>query len=138
MQEIFCSIFSLRKKILLFLRDEVKGSEWYEIFFSDENFIALLAFITDIFTQLNILNKNCNKRIKIYVNYSDILKLLRAYLHKNAPTHFPSCQTLPEEGKSIECSAFAEILDNLRNFMTDSPNLIQWKSKLNSSITLWK
>ena len=47
----FAAFLSLRKEILLFLREEVKGSEKYEILLSDENFIASLAFITDISTQ---------------------------------------------------------------------------------------
>ena len=72
----FAAFFFLRKEILLFLLEEVKGSEKYEILLSDENFIASLAFITDILTQLNILDKKtATKRIKIYAIYLDILKL---------------------------------------------------------------
>ena len=49
--------YSLRSKISLFLHDEIKGLEKYVILFSDEKFIAALAFITDFLTHLNILNK---------------------------------------------------------------------------------
>ena len=51
-----------------------------------------------------------------------------ADLHRNVVTNFPLCQALLEEGKSIEFSCFAEILDNVRNFITDWPNSIQWKN----------
>ena len=43
------------------------------------------------------------------------MKLLTADLNKNVVTHFPTCQTLLKEGKSIVFSAFAKMLDNLRN-----------------------
>ena len=41
------------------------------------------------------------------------MKLLSADLHKNVATHFPSCQTLLEERKSIEFSTFVEKLNNV-------------------------
>ena len=47
------------------------------------------------------------------------LKLLTADIHKNVVTHFPSCQTLLEEGISIGFSAFREILDNVSNEFYD-------------------
>ena len=52
----------MRKEILLFLREEVQGSKKYEILLSDENFITSLEFITDILTQLNILNKKLQQK----------------------------------------------------------------------------
>ena len=55
-RKLFAAFFFLAN-ILLYLRDEDEGSEKYEILLSDENFIASLAFITDILTQPNILNK---------------------------------------------------------------------------------
>ena len=74
----FAAYFFLRKGILLFLLDEVKGSKKYKIRLSDENFIGSLALITDILTESKILNKkNCYKRIKICANYLDILKFSR-------------------------------------------------------------
>ena len=87
---------------------------------SDENFIASLAFITDIFTQHNTLNKKLQQKnqnvCQLFGHLEAFrwkLKLLTADLHKNVVTHFPSCQTLFEEEKSIKFSAFAEMLDNV-------------------------
>ena len=92
----------------MFLQDEVEISEKFEIFLSDENFIASLAFVTNILTHLNILNKKLQQKDQnICQLFGHIeafrwkLKLFRADLHENAVTHFPSCQTLLEEGKSL-------------------------------------
>ena len=73
----FAVFFSLRKETLLFSWDEVKDSEKYEILLSDENFIGSLSFITDILTQLNILNKKLQQKDQntVCANYLDILKL---------------------------------------------------------------
>ena len=112
--------FSLRNEISLFLQDEVKGSEKYVILLSDEKFIAALAFITDVLTHLNILNKKLQQKDQnICQLFGHIeafrrkLQLLAADLHKNVVSHFPSCQTLLEERNSVDFSAFAEMLDNV-------------------------
>ena len=112
--------FSLRNEISLFLHDEVKGLEKYVILLSDEKFIAALAFITDVLTQLNILNKKLQQKDQnICQLFGHIeafrrkLQLLAADLHKNNVSHFPSCQTLLEEQNFINFSAFAEMLDNV-------------------------
>ena len=112
--------FSLRNKISLFLQDEVKGSEKYVILLSDEKFIAALAFITDVLTQLNILNKKLQqKNQNICQLFGQLeafcrkLQFLAADLHKNNVSHFPSCQTLIEKRNSVNFSAFAEMLDNV-------------------------
>ena len=118
--------FSLRKEILLFLRIEVKGSEKCEKLLCAENFFASLAFITDILTQLNILNKKLQQKdqniCQLFAHMEAFrrkLKLLTADLHKNVVTHFSSCQTLLEDGKSIEFSAFAEMFDNVNKVFYD-------------------
>ena len=126
------NFYSLQNKISLFLHNEVKGSEKYVILLSDEKFIAALAFITDFLTHLNILNKKLQQKDQnICQLFGHIeafrrkLQLFAADLHKNVVSHFPSCQTLLEEGKSEDFSAFAEMLDNV-------------SQELNSSVTLWK
>ena len=118
--------FSLRKEILFFLRDEVEGMEKYEILLSDEKFIASLAFVTDFTSQLNILNKKLQQKDQnICILFGHIeafrrkLKLLKADLQKNVVTHFASCQELHEEGKTVEFSAFADMLDNVSNEFDD-------------------
>ena len=92
----------------------------------DENFIASLAFITDIFTQLNILNKKLQQKDQNVCQlfghleaFRRKLKLLTTDLHKNVVTHFPSCQTLFEVENSIEFSAFAEMLDKVSKEFSD-------------------
>ena len=112
--------YSLRNEISLFLQDEVKGSEKYVILLSDEKFIAALAFITDFLTHFNILNKKLQQKDQnICQLFGHIeafrrkLQLFAADLHKNVVSRFPSCQTLLEEGKSVDFSAFAEMLDNV-------------------------
>ena len=104
--------YSLRNEISLLLQDEVKGSEKYVILLSDEKFMAALAFITDFLTHLNILNKNLQQKDQNVANYL-INMPITADLLKNVVSHFPSCQTLLEEGKSVDFSAFAEMLDNV-------------------------
>ena len=91
----FAAFLSLRKEILLFLRKEVKGWEKYEILLSDEKFIASLAFITDISTQLNILNQKLQQKdqniCQVFGHIEGFcrkLKDLMADLHKNVVTHF--------------------------------------------------
>ena len=100
--------YSLQNEISLFLQDEVKGSEKHVILLSDEKFIAALAFITDFLTHLNILNKMLQEKDQnICQLFGHIeafrrkLQLFAADLHKNVVSHFPSCQTLLEEGKSV-------------------------------------
>ena len=124
--------FSLRNEISLFLQDEVKGSEKYVILLSDEKFMVAIAFISDFLIQLKILNKKLLQKDQNICQlfgrieaFRQKLQLLAADLCKNVVSHFPSCQTLLVEGKSIDFSAFAEMLDNVRNFMTDSLSLIQ-------------
>ena len=104
----FAAFFPCEKEILLFLRDKVKVSEKYEILLSNENFIALLAFITYILTQ-HFEQKTATKGSKYMPTavsrhieaFRKKWKLLTADLHKNVVTHFPSCQTLLKEGKSM-------------------------------------
>ena len=47
------------------------------------------------------------------------LKLLLVDLQNNVVTHFPSCKELLAEGKTVEFSAFADMLDNVSNEFDD-------------------
>ena len=110
---------------LFFLQHEVEGMEKYETLLSDEKFIASLAFITDFTSQLNILNKKLQQKDQNICQlfghieaFRKKLKLLSVDLQNNV-THFPSCKELLAEGKTVEFSAFADMLDNVSNEFDD-------------------
>ena len=77
-------------------------------------------------THLNILNKklqqkdqNISQLFRHIEAFRRKLQLFAADLHKNVVSHFPSCQTLLEEGKSVDFSAFTEMLDNVNQEFYD-------------------
>ena len=100
--------------------------EKYETLLSDEKFIASLAFITDFISQLNILNKKLQQKDQNICQlfghieaFQKKLKLLSVDLQSNVVAHFPSCKELLAEGKTVEFSAFADMLDNVSNEFDD-------------------
>ena len=117
---------ALRKEILFFLQDEVEGIKKYETLLSDKKFIASLAFLTDFISQLNILNKKLQQKDQNICQlfghieaFRKKLKLLSVDLQNNVVTHFSSCKELLAEGKTVDFSAFADMLDNVTNEFDD-------------------
>lgn len=119
--------FGLRRKIPLFLSDEVKSDTTeLEKELHNPEFLRELAFLADLTAHLNELNlKLQGKQQSISNLYGHVngfrnkLKLFKLALGNNDLTHFPSCKKLAEELKDFEGANFSVYASNIENILED-------------------
>lgn len=102
--------FALRKEIPIFLKDEVKSDTMeLENQMVDAQFLADLAFLTDLTSHLNELNLKLQGKQQNIANlfghingFKNKIKLFKSSLEKNDFSFFPSCKEHFEEMKDFE------------------------------------